>query len=122
MSNSQSPPGPVSPIIDRSAGATEPGIEDADQETILSLMSDEYARGILDALGTGSLSARELINRMDASRATVYRRLDRLEEAGIVESSMEIHPEGHHRKQFQVTVDRVNLAFEPDGVTVNVTT
>ena len=109
-------------MIDRSAGATDRGIEEANQETILSLMSDEYARRILDALGTGSLSARELIDRMDASRATVYRRLDRLEEAGIVESSMEIHPEGHHRKQFQVTVDRVNLAFGADGVRVDITT
>lgn len=108
-------------MIDR-AGAPERGIADADQETILSLMSDEYARRILDTLGAQSLPARELIDRIDASRATVYRRLDRLEEAGIVESTMEIHPEGHHRKQFQVTVDRVNLAFESDGVTVNVTT
>ena len=122
MSNSQSPPGPVSPRIDPSAGGAKRGTEDADQEAILSLLSDEYARRLLDALGSQSLSARELIDRMDASRATVYRRLDRLEEAGIVESSMEIHPEGHHRKQFRVTVDGVNLAFEPEGVTVNVTT
>jgi predicted transcriptional regulator len=108
-------------MINRSAGAPERGIEEADQEAILSLMSDDYARRILDALGAQSLSARELTDRMDASRATVYRRLDKLEEAGIVESTMEIHPEGHHRKQFQITVDHVNLAFEPDGVTVNVT-
>ncbi|MFB6227209.1 MAG: ArsR/SmtB family transcription factor [Halobacteriales archaeon] len=109
-------------MIDRSAGTTERGVEEADQEAILSLMSDDYARRILDALGAQSLSARELIDRIDASRATVYRRLDKLEEAGIVESTMDIHPEGHHRKQFRVTVDRVNLAFEPDGVTIDVTT
>jgi predicted transcriptional regulator len=109
-------------MIDRSAGVTERGIEEADQEAILSLMSDDYARRILDALGTQALSARELVERLDASRATVYRRLDRLEETGIVESSMEIHPDGHHRKQFRVTIERVNLAFDPDGVTVNVTT
>ncbi|MFB6228344.1 MAG: ArsR/SmtB family transcription factor, partial [Halobacteriales archaeon] len=67
------------------------------QEAILSLLNDEYARDILDALGRESLSARELTDRMDASRPTVYRRLDSLEEAGVVESTMQIHPEGHHR-------------------------
>jgi predicted transcriptional regulator len=108
-------------MIDRNAGATERGAGDVDQETLLALVSDEYARAILDTLGTRCLPARELIQRVDASRATVYRRLDRLEEAGIVGSSMEIHPDGHHRKQFQVTIERVNLAFEPDGVTVDVT-
>jgi predicted transcriptional regulator len=108
-------------MIDRNAGATERGTDEIDQETLLSLMSDEYARRILNALGTRALSARELIERLDVSRATVYRRLDSLEEAGIVGSSMEIHPDGHHRKQFQITIERVNLAFEPDGVTVDVT-
>jgi predicted transcriptional regulator len=108
-------------MIDRNAGATERGADGVDRETLLSLMSDEYARRILDALGTQSLSARELIGRLDASRATVYRRLDRLEEAGIVSSSMEIHPDGHHRKQFRIRIESVSLAFAPDGVTVDVT-
>jgi DNA-binding transcriptional ArsR family regulator len=120
MSYSQSPPGSPDPGLDRTANRSEHRIDAVDQEAILSLLSDEYARQILDILAREVLSARELTDRMDASRATVYRRLDSLEEAGVVESTMQIHPDGHHRKQFQVTIEHVNFAFEPGGVTVEV--
>jgi predicted transcriptional regulator len=48
----------------------------------------------------------------------VYRRLDTLESAGVVESSMSIHPDGHHRKEFRITVEQVRLTFGSDGITV----
>lgn len=118
MSYSQSPPGSASPALDRNADPSEHRTEEIDQEAILSLLSDEYARRILDALSRESLSARELTDRTGASRATVYRRLNRLEEAGVVENTMQVHPEGHHRKQFEVTIDHVDLAFDTDGVTI----
>lgn len=120
MSYSQSPPGSGTPALDRNADSSEHRIATIDQDATLSLLSDEYARNILDALGEESLSARELTDRMDISRATVYRRLDTLEEAGVVESTMQIHPEGHHRKQFRITIDHVNLAFDADGVSIDI--
>lgn len=122
MSYSQSPPGSAGPALNRSADPSEHRIDTVDREAILSLLSDEYARQILDILGREILSARELTDRMDASRATMYRRLDRLEEAGVVKSTMQIHPDGHHRKQFQVTIEHVNFAFDRNGVTVEVAT
>jgi Fe2+ or Zn2+ uptake regulation protein len=54
------------------------------------------------------------------SRATVYRRLDRLESAGILETSMCIDPDGHHRKCFDVVVERMQLAFDSEGLTLEV--
>jgi predicted transcriptional regulator len=122
MSYSQSPPGSAGTALNRTVDPSEDRMEDVDREAILTLLSDEYARQILDILGREVLSARELTDRMDASRATVYRRLDSLEEAGVVESMMQIHPEGHHRKQFQISIEHVNFAFDPDGVTVEVAT
>jgi Fe2+ or Zn2+ uptake regulation protein len=50
------------------------------------------------------------------SRATVYRRLDRLESAGVLESSMRIDLDGHHRKRYRVVVDRLQLCVESDGL------
>jgi DNA-binding transcriptional ArsR family regulator len=120
MSKSESAPGAVRPTIERNPDSLDGGDAIADGDEMLSLMSDDYAQQILDALGEEPLAARELVDRLDASRATVYRRLNRLESAGVVESSMTIHPEGHHRKEFRTTVERMDLVFGSDGVTVDV--
>lgn len=89
-----------------------------DTDELLALLSDDHARDILDTLGEEALSARALIDRLDVSRATVYRRLNRLEEASVVETQMTFDPEGHHRKQYRVTIDELQLSFEEDGLTV----
>jgi DNA-binding transcriptional ArsR family regulator len=91
-----------------------------DAAEVLSLLSDEYAREMLNALVEDPLSARALSERLDMSRATVYRRLNRLESAGVIDSSMTVDPEGHHRKQFSVVVDRMQLMFRSDGVSLEV--
>jgi len=91
-----------------------------DVAEVLSLLSDEYARRVLSALVDEPLSASELVDRLDMSRATVYRRLDRLEAAGVLESSMRIDLDGHHRQRFHVVVDRLHLQVEPDGVDIEV--
>ena len=121
MSESQSKPGAFGSVIDHTAPGTDRRTDDVDGRAILSAVSDEYARHILELLATRPLSARELVERLDASRATVYRRLDRLESAGVVTSSMSIHPDGHHRKEFRIAADGVRIQFDADGVTVNIT-
>jgi len=102
---------------------TDPRKDDeptVDTREVLSLLSDEYAREMLDVLVKDSLSARALSERLDMSRPTIYRRLDRLESAGVIESSMIVDPEGHHRKRFSVVLDRMQLLFEPDGISLEV--
>lgn len=85
-------------------------------EEVLSLLSDEHARTIMAAVGDGALPARKLVDCVDASRATVYRRLDRLEEVGLLETRTTYHPDGHHRQEFSLAVDRVELSLGADGV------
>jgi len=106
--------------VDRTA---DPPVDDeptVDVTEVLSLLSDEYARELLSVLSEESLSARELVDRLDMSRATVYRRLDRLESAGVLETSMCIDPDGHHRKYFHVFVERMQLSLDSGGVTLEV--
>jgi len=81
-----------------------------DTEQLLTLLGDEYSRAIIDALGTDSLPAREIAARTDISRPTVYRRLDRLKDAGIVEPTMRVDPDGHHRQAFTVVIDELELS------------
>lgn len=71
-------------------------------------------------LADGPRAASELVDELTISRPTVYRRLDRLESAGLVESSMRIREGGHHRKRFHLAVDSAEVGFDGDGLTVEV--
>lgn len=80
----------------------------------LDLLNDEYAREILRELRDGPRPARELIERTAASKPTVYRRLDRLEATGLVASETTPHPEGHHRLEYRIAVDRIVFELGQD--------
>jgi DNA-binding transcriptional ArsR family regulator len=120
MSQSDSVRVAASPGVERPADPLADDEPTVDVPEVLSLLSDEYARELLGVLSEESLSARELVDRLDMSRATVYRRLDRLESAGVLETSMCIDPDGHHRKCFHVVVERMQLAFGSEGLTLEV--
>lgn len=87
-------------------------------ETVLDLLDDEYARAILASISATAKPARELVGELDTSRPTVYRRLNRLEEAGLVESRMSIEPDGHHRQVYRATLSDVTLSLSDDGLRI----
>lgn len=89
-----------------------------DADDLLELLSDKYARAIIGEIATEQLPAREIARRLDISRTTVYRRLDSLESAGVVRTSMSFERDGHHRQLFALALDGVELAFDADGVAV----
>lgn len=97
-------------------GGTEPNRIAVSTAEILDLLSDEYTRQLLHALSVKPHSASTLADRLDASRATVYRRLDDLDAAGLVESRVAINGDGHHRNRFHVAIDAIRLRFGDDGV------
>lgn len=92
--------------------------DDYDAETLLELLGDEYTQRVLAAIGDSTRTGSELIERAGVSKATAYRRLDDLQEAGIVESSMRIDPEGHHCEQYELAISRLAISFGPGGFDV----
>ena len=50
------------------------------------------------------------------SRPTVYRRLNRLTEAGLVESRMSLVGDGHHRQEFHLVFDELELQIREEGI------
>lgn len=68
------------------------------------------------------MSAPELTERCDASRATVYRRLDDLAEQGLLEEQTEIDGDGHHRTTYTATLEKVVVELTEDGFETTVTT
>lgn len=107
MSNSHHPTPPETAGPGRSNATDHP----VDTDELLALLGDEYTREILATIGDESLPAREIASRSEISRATVYRRINRLVAVGVVEEVMSIHPEGQHRREFQIAHNRIELSL-----------
>lgn len=121
-SGTDSDPDPDATAIDPrrySPKRTDPEPPEVDTEELLGLLSNDYARAIMAEISDEALPAREIAQRLDISRATVYRRLDWLEEAGVLKSTMSCEPNGNHRQRFRVIVDRLALSLESDGISVD---
>lgn len=96
-------------VVDRTSG------EPPDQ---LRLLDDEYARRILGLLSERPHRGRELSERCEFSRPTVYRRLNRLEDAGLVRSELRLDPDGNHCKEFTLARDTLRITFDDGTLTV----
>lgn len=87
---------------------------------LLELLDNEHTRNILKALCRGPQRGRDLIDTCEASRATIYRRLDRLEAAGLVATGLYVDPDGHHCETYRLRLDRLRVAVESGTVSVTV--
>ncbi|MFD1646858.1 ArsR/SmtB family transcription factor [Haloarchaeobius litoreus] len=94
--------------------------DDAASE-ILDLLNDEYTRRILERLSETPRPARTLIRRCDASKPTVYRRLNRLEEHGLIDVDIEFDDGGHHRKVYCSRLVSATFQLDDGSPTVQVT-
>lgn len=88
-----------------------------DFELALEVLSDEYACELLRALTDGQKAAGELIEHCGMSRPTVYRRLDTMVEAGIVDCRQSSTADDRQCNEYHLAVDTVEFTLHPDGVT-----
>ncbi len=98
----------------REASESEPATPPLDE--VLALLGDDYVVDIVQELADSPLPARTLADRCEISRATVYRRLDRLADAGLVASRTRIEGDGHHRQEFRLVLDELEIQVGEDGV------
>nr|WP_303647606.1 winged helix-turn-helix domain-containing protein [Haloarchaeobius amylolyticus] len=87
---------------------------------MLALLHDEYARAILTATSTAPMSATELADTCEMSPPTVYRRVERLQECGLLAEETQVEESGHHYAVYHATVDHVTVSFDDGDVTVEV--
>lgn len=86
---------------------------------LLDLVGDEYTREVLCAIAEQPRSATEVAAATSVSKPTAFRRLDRLEELGLVEGVTVIDPEhGHHHEQFRAAFAGAVVEFGSDGFSV----
>ncbi|SDN11583.1 Helix-turn-helix domain-containing protein [Halogranum gelatinilyticum] len=85
--------------------------EDVDAAEVLRLLDDEYARAILTATSREPMSANDLTTAIDASPPTVYRRVDALMDAGLLDEELKYESSGHHYGVYRANVERVTVEF-----------
>lgn len=95
--------------------------EDADplDTPVLDALGDAEARRCCAALVDEALSAQELAEATELSLSTVYRRLNALKQAGLVESRTAADVDGNHYQTFATVDTRIEVEVS-DGVRVRV--
>lgn len=91
-----------------------------DDPDALELLVDEHARAILAATSEATLSAGELAERCDVSRQTVYRRLERLDAAGLVAERTRPREDGGHETVYAATFERATVELDGGSIAVDV--
>ena len=114
----ESPRLPTDPPAPGAAGAesdqpAQHTLVEADE--LLETLGDEYAYRVFEAIVEEPRTGRELVDATDASKPTVYRRLQDLEAAGLVDSTIHIASDGNHCKRFHAVVTSLEVCFDADG-------
>ncbi|GGN98469.1 MULTISPECIES: ArsR/SmtB family transcription factor [Haloarcula] len=91
--------------------------EDADLSTVVDLLDDDHARTILVATSAEPRSASELSDRCGVSVSTIYRRVDRLTAADLLEEQTRPRADGHHDTVYVSTLERFELAIRDGDLT-----
>lgn len=89
---------------------------------LVDLLGDEYTRQVLETIADEPMGGREIAEATSISRPTVYRRLNRLEEVGLVETEMVLCPDGNHHKQFQAVLETASFRLDAGELTASVRT
>jgi predicted transcriptional regulator len=88
-------------------------------DELLALLGDEYTRRVLQAVTEKRRNGQEIMDAADVSKATVYRRVEKLQNAGLVESEMVVNLDGHHHEEYYAVIERADISLTPDGIEIS---
>jgi Fe2+ or Zn2+ uptake regulation protein len=89
-------------------------------ETVFDVLSDKTARAIFTHIHECPQSAKDLQETCSASLKTVYRRLENLQEAGLVLPVEQVDEEGTHYTVYATAVEEVEISVKPGDSSVEV--
>jgi len=78
---------------------------------LLDLLGDEYTRRVFEVVSERPRGGRAVAEAAEVSRATAYRRLNELQDAGLITSELRIDGDGHHREQFAATTRHLSISL-----------
>lgn len=79
-------------------------------QDVLDALDDPDCRTILRLLEQ-PLTANELTDRCEIPQSTMYRKLDLLSDASLVEEQLEIRANGRHTRRYRVNFDEVRFSL-----------
>lgn len=82
---------------------------------LFDLFGDEYTRRVYQAVATRPRTGPAVAEAADVSRATAYRRLNRLRDAGLVRTEMMLCDDGHHKERFEAVPTSLSVSLD-DGI------
>lgn len=89
-------------------------------EDVVDLLGDEYVRTILAETCEEPKSVDALSEACDADPSTIYRRVERLEAAGLLADEQRLDPGGHHYKEYTAVLEAVHVYVRTDGYRVEI--
>ncbi|WP_251331267.1 winged helix-turn-helix domain-containing protein [Haloplanus pelagicus] len=98
------------PRSKRSTGRT--ANDDLSATELFDLFGDEYTRRVFGAITDQPRSGRAVAETADVSRATAYRRLNELRDAGLVRTEMMICDDGHHKERFEAVATSLSVSLD----------
>ncbi|APW98400.1 transcriptional regulator [Halobiforma lacisalsi AJ5] len=90
------------------------GSSSSDSAEIFQILADEYARKILLAADHGPKTAKTLSEECDASLTTIYRRVSKLQDYGLIEEHHTVDDDGSHRSKFETSLEELHVEIS-DG-------
>lgn len=87
--------------------------DEADLEDVLHALDDPDCRTIIVNLER-PMTAKELSDTIDVPLSTLYRKLELLSDASLLEEGTEIRRSGQHATRYEIAFDEVAIALEED--------
>lgn len=87
-------------------------------EGTLEVLGNDCSRTILVEAREGPLTAKELTERTESSSATVYRRINDLLDADLLEECIRFEEDGSHTTAYRATVRELAVRIAPTGIEV----
>lgn len=91
----------------------------ADPEAVFRVLENPRCRALLSCLDDAALTVGELADCSDLPRSTLYRYLDRLVDASLVEESVRIDASGHYPSQYTRVVSDVSITLDGSGCSIS---
>ncbi len=90
------------------------------EETLIDLLGNKYARGILSLTSSMECSALQLCRELGIPLATVYRKLKLLEDTGLIKHVKTIiNLSGNEEKYYRCAIRNIKVSFHKGIFSVN---
>lgn len=95
-------------------------MSDDGEVDVVDVLSDDYARTILEQTREEPKSVDALSDACGADPSTIYRRVEQLQERDLLEDQQKLDPGGHHYKVYSARLREVRIRLDENGFEVDV--